>query len=258
MEKPAMGELKISAVSYLNTFPFVYGLMKSGFLKDFKLDLDIPSVCAEKLRTGVVDISLVPVGALPDFGHYHFISDFCIGAAGKVKTVLLLSKVPLDKISEVHLDYDSRTSVQLIKVLAEKYWEINPSWKNLQPGQASSDNTLESLVAIGDKTFEIRHHYPFIYDLAEEWINFSGLPFVFAVWISRSELPEEMKSPFRKALAWGVEHKAESLEFFRDKLPGCEDCLAYLEDNISYNLDEKKQQGLELFLNYMNQLTIDD
>lgn len=249
-----MDELKISAVSYLNTFPFVYGLMKSGFLKDFRLDLDIPSVCAEKLSKGMVDISLVPVGALTDFKKLHFISDYCIGATGQVKTVLLLSQVPLKQIKQIHLDFDSRTSVQLVKVLAEKYWDIHPSWTNLQQGQAISGNPMEALVAIGDKTFELRHHYPFVYDLAEEWMKYTGLPFVFAVWISREKLPEKVISPFRESLAWGVGHKAESLEFFRDKLPAYEDCLAYLEKNISYQLDAKKQQGLALFLKYMKQI----
>ncbi len=245
-----MKELKISAVSYLNTFPFVYGIQKSGFLKNFRLELDIPKVCALKLKDKKVDIALVPVGALPDFDHYHFVSNDCIGAVGPVKTVLLLSKSPLEKIAQVHLDYDSRTSVQLVKVLAKHYWGIAPDWQNMAAGQASAQPSVEALVAIGDKTFELRHHFPYVYDLAEEWIRFARLPFVFAVWISNEQLPPELTTPFCRALAWGLDRKAGSLEFFKEKLPVCEDCLGYLEKNISYAFDERKKEGLSKFLGY--------
>jgi len=252
-----MDPLKISAVSYLNTFPFVYGLLESGLLKNFRLDLDIPSVCAEKMKRGEVDIALVPAGALSEIADYHLISDYCIGAVKNVKTVLLLSHHPLERLDKIYLDFDSRTSVELVKVLARYYWNIRPSFENLRPGEANTLNTTDALVAIGDKTFALRRYYPYVYDLAAEWIQFTGLPFVFAVWVSGKKIPLEITGPFNDSLAWGLDRKAESLEFFKDKLPACEDCLAYLEENISYKLDEKKQQGLELFLNYVKQMTID-
>lgn len=250
-EYDTMKFLKISAVSYLNTFPFVFGLEQSGLLKNSILELDVPSVCAEKLKKGAVDIALIPAGALPDFPQYHFISPYCIGAVKEVRTVLLLSKVRLQEIRTIHLDFDSRTSVELVKVLSKNYWKISPGWKNLSPGEAVNPAGYESLVAIGDKTFEIRRYFPYVYDLAEEWIKFTGLPFVFALWISRTKLAEEITGPFSAALAFGVERKAECLEYFRDKLPAYDDCLSYLEENISFVLDEKKWQGLELFLSYL-------
>ncbi|MCX6306795.1 MAG: menaquinone biosynthesis protein [Bacteroidetes bacterium] len=240
--------IKISAVSYLNTFPFVFGLKESGLLQNFSLELDVPSVCAEKLKNDRVDIALVPAGALPEMGKFHYISDFCIGAVGAVKTVLLLSKVPLEQIKHIYLDFDSRTSVELVKVLAKKHWHINPQWENLMPGQTGSLQDVESLVAIGDKTFELRPHFPFVYDLAEAWISFSGLPFVFAVWISRKRLPDSVLVQFTRSLAYGISHKQECIEYFRDKLPGCGDCLDYLENNISYEFDDRKKEGLDLFL----------
>ncbi len=242
--------LKISAVSYLNTFPFVYGLKESGFLKNFSLELDVPSICAEKLKNGQVDIALIPVGALREIIKFHYISDYCIGAVGEVRTVLLLSKVPIEKISHIFLDFDSRTSVELVKVLAKKRWQINPRWENLKPGQFANMQEFESLVAIGDKTFELRPNFPFVYDLAEEWIKFTGLPFVFAAWVSRVKLPKEVLLQFTRALKFGISHKSECLEFFRDKLPAGVDCLSYLENNISYEFDEKKKEGLRRFLNY--------
>ena len=246
-----MSKLRISAVSYLNTFPFVFGLKESGILKDFSLSLEVPSLCAERLKKGEVDIALVPVGALPEIGSFHYIPGYCIGAVGEVKTVLLLSKVPLDRITRISLDFDSRTSVELVKVLARRYWHIDPQWQKLQEDQLAVEHDLESLVAIGDKTFALRQSYPYIYDLASEWIRFTGLPFVFAAWVSCEKLAEEDIIPFTAALAYGVNHKRESLEYFKERLPACNDCLGYLEDNISYHFDAEKKQGLDLFLSYL-------
>jgi chorismate dehydratase len=247
-----MGPLKISAVCYLNTLPFVYGLQKSKLLENFRVDLDVPAICAEKLKIGSVDIALVPAGALPEIKRFHYISDFCIGAVRTVKTVLLLSQVPLEQIRKVHLDFDSRTSVELVKVLARNHWKIDPQWENLKPGASAVTNVFESLVAIGDKTFELRKGFTYAYDLAEAWINYSGLPFVFAVWISREKLPDDIITQFSAALSYGVTHKSESVEFFRDRLPACNDCLSYLEDNISYEFDQPKREALDLFLSYLS------
>ena len=243
--------MKISAVSYLNTFPFVFGMMKSGHLKNFSLELDVPSVCAEKLKNGSVDIALVPAGALPEINQYHFISDFCIGAAGEVRTVLLLSKVPLERIRKVHLDFDSRTSVELVKILASHYWKITPEWENMQSGQAGSMYGYESLVAIGDKTFTMRPDFPYAYDLAGAWTGYTGMPFVFAAWVSRDKLPDDIIRRFSLAISWGVGHKRESIEYFRDRLPAYDHCLRYLEENISYDFDAAKMRGLELFLSHL-------
>jgi chorismate dehydratase len=245
--------LKISAVSYLNTIPFVYGILKSGHLENFRLDLDVPSVCAEKLLKGEVDVALVPVGAYPDFKNIVMVSEYCIGAVGKVKTVLLLSQKPLEQIDNIYLDYDSRTSVQLVKVLAEHYWQLSPQWKRLNPGQSDHPKRLTSLVAIGDKTFELVKQYKYVYDLAEEWFRFTGLPFVFAVWLSKKQLPAILKDQLNGALSYGLEHKAESVEYFKDKLPSCGDCLSYLENNISFQFDDEKKKGMQLFLEYISQ-----
>jgi chorismate dehydratase len=242
---------KISAVSYLNTIPFVYGIQRSGLLKDYRLDLDIPSLCAEKLKNGVVDVALIPVGALNDLASFEFVTDYCIGAVNTVKTVLLLSHKPLREITEIGLDYDSRTSVQLVKVLAKHSWKIDPIWKNLMPGQASQDPGVEAIVAIGDKTFGLVKKYPYCYDLAAEWIRLTSLPFVFAVWVATKKLPEHLQIDLNRALEYGINHIKETLEFFKDRLPAGEDCQSYLEKNISYTFDERKKEGLALFLNYL-------
>src|ERR1051325_9156814 len=95
--------LRISAVSYVNAKPFVYGIEKSGFLKEYDLSLDVPSVCAEKLITGKVDIGLAPIAIIPLLKEYYIFPDFCIGADGPVKSVILYSEVPLNEIQAIHL-----------------------------------------------------------------------------------------------------------------------------------------------------------
>ena len=249
-----MEPLKISAVSYLNTFPFVYGLRESGLLENFSLQLDVPSVCASKLKSGAVDIALVPVGAIIDFEFVRFVSDYCIGANNEVRTVLLLSHKPLEQISRIHLDFDSRTSVMLVRVLAASFWKITPEWENTRFTQEIFDDH-EAVVAIGDKTFELADKYAFRYDLAAEWIRFTSLPFVFAAWLSVKEQPQERIADLNRALSFGINHLKETLFYFKDKLPtSFEDALSYLENNISYQLDLSKKKGLEKFLQLQQKL----
>src|SRR5690349_16409009 len=114
--------LRISAVSYLNAKPFVYGIEQSGFLKNYSLSLDVPSLCAEKLRNGQVDIGLSPVAIIPELKEHFIIPDFCIGANGPVHTVMLYSEVPLQHIKTIQLDYQSKTSCLLVQVLAKHWW----------------------------------------------------------------------------------------------------------------------------------------
>ena len=246
-----MKTLNISAVSYLNTYPFVYGIQQSGYLQDYRLMLDVPSLCAERLKTGEADVALVPVGALPDFRNYHIITDYCIGAVSKVITVLLLSNKPLEEIRKVYLDFDSRSSAKLVQVLARLYWKIDPVFERLEPGQAEDAIRRESMVAIGDKTFGIRDRFLYSYDLADEWIRFTGQPFVFAVWVSLKPLKGELLTQLNKALDYGVRNIDAVLDYYGSRLPKNADCRQYLTENISFTLDKAKREGLKLFLSYL-------
>ncbi|MEI6060112.1 MAG: menaquinone biosynthesis protein [Bacteroidota bacterium] len=245
-----MNSVKITAVSYYNTLPFIYGLKHSGLLVGFDLSLDVPSECARKIITGEAGIGLIPVGALPGIPDYQLVSNLCIGADKDVKSVLLLANSPLPDLKTIYLDTDSRTSVNLVKVLAEKYWSIAPEWKSLSELTGKLDSN-EGQVLIGDKTFGLAPQFPFCYDLAGEWINFTGLPFVFAVWISRTVLPAGFADHFQSALSWGVEHREKSV-VMAEKLHITEkELISYLNNDISYTLDDSKRKGMELFLSYL-------
>lgn len=251
-----MSFIKISAISYLNTLPFLYGLKRSEYIKEnCKIDLDIPSVCAEKLRSGHADVGIVPIAVLPQLKKYQIISDYCIGAIGNVKSVLLLSEVPLIQIRKIILDYQSRTSVALVKILASKLWNIAPEWLDGEKGYESDINYTTAAVVIGDRAMELTGKFKYSYDLSAEWKNLTGLPFVFACWVSVIDINEEFQLEFNSALKHGLssihevidEYKSSgNTEFFNLE--------EYYTKNVSYLLDSDKKRAMELFLRYALEL----
>lgn len=245
-------QIRISAVSYANTYPFIYGITQKLKSDSICLSKDVPSVCAEKLQTQEVDVGLIPVAQLPSFPNAQIISDYCIGAVGKVKTVLLMSRVPLDEIKAVYLDSESRTSVNLIKVLAKHYWKKDWLWKQA-PADFPKSNQHTSIVLIGDKTYNYLNDYPYIYDLAEVWQEFTGKPFVFAVWVANKVLSDSFISAFNSALSYGLQNITTSLDVYA-QVEQKEELEDYLNHYISYNLDHEKQEGMDLFLNYLKEL----
>lgn len=236
-----MNKIKVSAVSYTNTKPFVYGLMHSGILNQIELSLDIPSDCATKLIEGQVDIGLVPVAALLKIRHYEIISNYCIGARGNVDSVFIFSNKPIQNVKTLLLDSQSRTSNYLARVLLKNHWNISPEFLNA--------GVADAFVQIGDRTFGKKDTYPYQYDLAEEWYKFTELPFVFAVWASNKPIPEDFKDAFNAALKYGLEHREELI-------PGLEkvnnfDLKNYLMNKIDYNLDDEKLAALAKFHEYI-------
>ena len=250
-----MDKVKIAAVSYLNTKPFLYGLQHSKdlFEQEYHLNLAYPSKCGEMLINDEVDIALIPVGALQKMSNYHIISDYCIGAIDKVGSVALYANVPLTDIDTVYLDYQSRTSVLLMKILAKKYWKINPEWIEGFDGYENHIEANKAGVIIGDRTFNLDDEYNFKYDLATAWYNATSLPFVFACWVSKRSIDPVFLDKFNKALNFGIEYKADlvaTIENEKDR----EFARQYLTENISYELTHQKKQGLELFLKEVNNL----
>jgi chorismate dehydratase len=246
-----MDKIKVSAVSYLNSTPFVYGLEHSELIHEIELSLDIPAVCAQKTLTGAADIGLIPVAVIPQMKESYIITDYCIGAVGRVNSVMLYSHVPLEQIKKITLDNQSRTSVNLVRVLADNFWKISPQWE--QAGQDYEKNIkgASAAVVIGDRTFEMNGEFPFVYDLAEEWQKFTGLPFVFACWVANKKLPGTFLEKFNSAIRAGLEKRpliiAELKELKKYKI----DIEEYLGKNISYQLDDEKRRALDLFLSYL-------
>ncbi len=244
---------KLSVVNYYNTTPFVYGLKHSSVKWPHTIEWDIPSTCALKLKNKQVDIGLVPVAVLPELNSYHIITDYCIGAVGKVDSVKLFAQKPLEELTHVLLDYQSKTSVTLVQVLNKHFWKKNIQFINATEGFEKQINDTTSAVIIGDRTFGLTEH-PYQYDLAEEWQKYTGLPFVFACWVSNESIDPEFIEEFNQSLKYGVDHIKESVIETPNNTKGF-DAYDYLKNKISYNLDSEKRKALELFLELMGQIS---
>ena len=243
-----MVNYKISVISYLNSIPFVHGLNMSSISKSLNLQLDYPSVCADKLINNVVDIGLVPVVVLKDYPSFKIISKYCIGANGDVDTVCLFSNVPIHDVKKIYLDYQSRTSVDLLKILCREYWKINPLFKQSKIGFENNINKYTSALIIGDRAFQANQKYEFVYDLSKYWTKMTGLPFVFACWISNKEISKGFLSEFNNSLKIGIENIQQSIKKEYENIKLLNNADDYLNNKISYILDDEKRKGMNLFI----------
>lgn len=249
-------KIQISVVSYTNTLPFRIAMETSPALqKQADITYDTPEQCAHKLISKQSDIGLVPVGALPFIDKYHIVSNYCIGAYDSVDSVKLYGQVPVEKMEKIVLDYQSWTSTRLMRVLAEEYWNIKVQFLQGKPGfeQTSIANNVGAVV-IGDRTFELNHLFPYEYDLAHEWYEFTGLPFVFAVWVGRDPIPESFENLFNSTLHNGITRIETIADQFKEKVSQNIDLKYYLTRNIDYTLDVKKRKAMNMFLSFVSRL----
>lgn len=246
-----MDKIKTSAVSYLNAKPFIEGLRQTGLLNEMDLSLEIPSKTAMRLLHGDVQLGLVPVAVIPQLPQAHIVSNYCIGAVGEVKTVCLYSQVPLSDIQCILLDYHSRTSVNLVRILCQKYWHISPEFVSAELGFEANIAKTTAGVIIGDRTIEWGKKFEYAYDLSGEWFRFSGLPFVFAAWVSTKPLPNVFIDKLNDAFAAGMTAIPKIAQEYRTIYDPSFDIEEYLTKYISYSFDDKKRQGLQQFFEYM-------
>lgn len=249
-------KIKISAVSYLNSLPFIFGLENyENFSKQIDLQKDIPSVCADKLINNNVDIGLIPVAEIRKIKKPFVISNYCIGAVGKVETVLLLSDVPVNEIKRVFLDYHSRTSVNLLKILFKKHWKRKVDYIVAEKGFENKISDKTGGLIIGDRAFLYSEKYKYVYDLSEEWTKLTKLPFVFAAWVSNKKINEDFVKEFNSALEFGLKNKKHVINIYKSENNNSKiDIEKYLNSNISYFLNSEKRKGMELFLKLLRRI----
>jgi len=246
-----MNKVKVSAVSYANTYPFIYGLEKSDIIDQIELSLDCPSVCATKLFSDNVDIGLIPIALIPKLKYSEIISDYCIGSSGEVKSVILVSNTELLNINNIYLDHESRTSNELVKILAKQFWHINPAFIFPEKDVLDKIPSDSAALLIGDKSFNYENKFKHVIDLAKEWTNYTQLPFVFACWVANKHLPKIFKVDFSKALNIGIKNIDNIINTnYRDinKIPSPK---KYFQENIDYLLDDRKKKAMDLFISYL-------
>jgi chorismate dehydratase len=244
-----LNKIRVGAVSYLNTKPLIYGVKRSGLLMEkIVLSEEYPSKIAAGLLNDEIDVGLVPVAIIPLLKEAHIITDYCIGAEQEVASVGIFSEVPMENIETVLLDYQSRTSVNLAKVLLKHYWKKEVVLQDANEDFREHIGGTTAGVVIGDRALEQRKISKYNYDLAAGWVDFTGLPFVFAAWVANKKLPEDFIDAFNRANGFGVHHldailAENSFEHY--------DLKKYYTRNISYALTDEKRKGLEKFLEYL-------
>ncbi len=246
-----MKKIKVAAVSYLNTKPLLYGIMRSEIIEKIELTEAYPSAIAKQLIDQTVDLALIPVAIIPLLNNPHIVTNYCIGANNAVASVCLFSEVAIEQITHVYLDYQSRTSIQLAKILLKEYWKKEVVFI---PAKADYETEIKGTVAgivIGDRAFKQRLKSTFIYDLAEAWKIHTGLSFVFAAWVANTTLHQDFLVEFNNANAYGVRHIEEVIAENNYPLYNLN---TYYTKNISYNLDQEKREGMALFLAKLNNL----
>lgn len=238
-------KIRVGIVNYLNTKPLLYGLQHSPVINDIVLVQDYPAGIASHLLQDKIDVGLVPVAVIPKLPSAKVISNFCIGCDGQVASVCLFSEVPIAEIKTVLLDYQSRTSVELAKLLLREHWQIEPQLIYTKSDYQSDITGTTAGLVIGDRALAQRSVSPFIYDLGEAWKVHTGKPFVFAAWISNKELDPAFIEAFDEANAFGVQNVSNILAEVSHPSFNLEE---YYTRYIQYHLDERKKEGMQLFL----------
>lgn len=237
-------------MSYLNTKPLIHGILTSPVSEEVELVLDHPANLAERLKQGGIDMGLVPVGALPSIPGARVVSDHCIGTEGEVASVAVFSEVPLEGIRKIWLDYQSRTSVRLCRLIFERHLRRS----DIEFIEARDEGYIESIkgdtagLVIGDRALRLNLSFPHLFDLGALWREFTGLPFVFACWVACRDLDASFIARFNEANRRGVaaiDEVVQEIDFPHYDLE------RYFKSNMSYTLDDAKREGMRRFLDLL-------
>jgi len=272
-----MGKLRISVVEYLNTAPLVWGFTDGPLAGKYDLSFTVPSQCAEALRRGDADVAIIPsieyqrmegVGALPEMA---------IASKREVRSLLVVSKRPIDMAKRIALDTSSRSTAALVRILAKEHWDIDPEFVDAAPDPAEMLKQADAALVIGDPALRISlkmealagkapgggdccqgdpEDMPvpgfetiFVYDIVHQWRELTGTPAVLAIWVGRRDLlTPEVVADFQASKRYGFDHVREIAEAASIKLDLPPRALErYLTDNIHFDLDEENLAGLRLF-----------
>lgn len=249
-----MSRLKISAISYLNTAPLLWDF-EHGAVADFDISYTIPSACAQALRNGTADIGIIPAAAYATIPDLVIIPDVAIASRQPVRSILLVSKMPVEQIRTVALDTSSMTSVALAKILFAKWLGGARDYAGMAPDLETMLAKHDAALLIGDPALQVDRTRYLTIDLAEEWIAHTGKSFVFAFWAIRKQAlagrnGAAIAQVFQKSRDQGL--SPDNLEAIaREWAPRLgltvEAVRAYLTQNIHYYLDPPCLEGLELF-----------
>ena len=254
-----MKRLRISAISYLNTAPLMWDFEHGKAGADFDISYTLPSQCAASLRQGSADLGIIPAAAYASIPDLAILPGVAIASRRAVRSILLVSKVPLEEIRTVALDTSSMTSVALTKVLFEKWWGGARTFTAMTPDIEQMLQTQDAGLVIGDPALRIDRSRYITYDLAEEWIRLTGKPFVFAFWAVRQDALKNVPRDLDLATVFQESRDHGLLAKNLDRIAsewgprsslGQQNVKSYLTENIHYFLDPACVDGMELFFKY--------
>lgn len=244
----------IVLVNYLNTLPFLAGL-KAQLPSETDLVLAHPAECARTFFTGQVNYGLVPVGALMGRTDWRRVGEFGIGCLSDVATVCLFGQTPIDEWDTVLLDYQSRTSVLLAQILLRDHWRHQALCRPAFPGYEQQITGHTGGLIIGDRAIQARKDYAFCYDLGAAWKELTGLPFVFALWVSRHPQAHAFDQKLDMALAFGMTLVNDIVAKEQPRYPDF-DLRNYYQQNIAYQMTPERLQGWDRFVELASDLVL--
>ena len=241
-------KIRVGAVSYLNTRPLVYRFAQ--FAPQAELLFDVPSRLAEDLASGQLDVALVPSIEYFREPGYDIISDACIACRGPVLSVKLFARVPVSEIRTLALDEGSRTSAVLVQIMLAKRFGVRPQIEPLPVERGLADTAADAVLLIGDRAIRSpAGRFAAVWDVGDEWRQWTGLPFVFAMWVAPAGCDlGGIEQALCQARNEGLAHLADIAETEASALGMTRpECLAYLRDCLHFHLGPHERQGLELY-----------
>ena len=272
-----MGKLRISIVEFLNTAPLVWGFTDGPLRGRYDLSFAVPSQCAEDLRAGRADVGIIPAIEYQRMENVVALPGMAVAAKNEVRSILVVSKVPIEQAESLALDRNSRSSVGLVRLLCGKHWNITPEFIDTAPDPDDMLARADAALVIGDPALRLRlkvdaleqkaprggnccggdaDEQPvknvqtlFVYDVAQQWREMTGLPCVLAIWVARrGVVTPEVVADFQASREYGLARIGEIAEGAALKLDlPPSDLERYLTENIDFSLDEKNLAGLNLY-----------
>lgn len=240
---------KVSVVQYLNTAPLAWGLQHGGQRERYRLAFTTPAACADDLEFGRADIGIIPSIEYQRIDGLKVLPGLSIASKERVRSVLLLSRAPIEDVRSVALDTSSRTSAALVRILFAEFYGIDVAAHPSAPDPAAMLESADAALLIGDPAL-VYNGDALVFDLAAEWRKFTGLPFVFALWALRpfEGGVSDLHRDFQQSLDQGLAHVEEIAAEWTPRLAITPEAVRiYLTENIDYTLDEANLAGLQLF-----------
>jgi len=244
-----MAAPKVSVVQYLNTVPLIWGMLRGEQQGKYELAFTTPAGCADAVRQRNADLGIIPSIEYQRIDGAQVLAGISIASKGEVKSVLLLSKVPVEKIKNVAVDNSSRSSSALLRILFRKFYKRMVNITPTVPKPAEMLKRADAALVIGDPALIYEGRVPEVYDLAAEWKKFTGLPFVFALWVGHEDAKlSNYRKDFEDSRDYGLAHVDDIAAEYAPKLNmKVQGVKVYLTQNIDYSLDEENRNGLRLF-----------